>query len=251
MLIVGSNPRKEAPVLNARIRKRWLASAMPIGLIGSETDLTYATHQLGTAPSVLAALHDGSHDFAKVLRDAKQPMIIVGQGALARPDGAAVLAACLAPGGGDRRADAGLARLQRAAHRGGARRRAGSRFRSRRRMARASPHMLGGGVDVLWLLGADEFDTARIGADTFVIYQGHHGDAGARARRRDPARRRLHRKARHLCQHRRPRAARLPCGLSAGRGARGLDDPARLQRRSSANACPTTRSRRCARGWSR
>ena len=42
-----------------------------------------------------------------------------------------------------------------------------------------SPAMLGGGVDVLWLLGADEFDTARIGADTFVVYQGHHGDRGA------------------------------------------------------------------------
>jgi NADH-quinone oxidoreductase subunit G len=39
--------------------------------------------------------------------------------------------------------------------------------------------MLGGGVDLLWLLGADEFDTARIGADTFVVYQGHHGDRGA------------------------------------------------------------------------
>jgi NADH-quinone oxidoreductase subunit G len=39
--------------------------------------------------------------------------------------------------------------------------------------------MLDGGVDVLWLLGADEIDTARIGADTFVVYQGHHGDAGA------------------------------------------------------------------------
>ncbi len=39
--------------------------------------------------------------------------------------------------------------------------------------------MLGGGVDLLWLLGADEFDTGRIGADTFVVYQGHHGDRGA------------------------------------------------------------------------
>ncbi len=39
--------------------------------------------------------------------------------------------------------------------------------------------MLGGGVDLLWLLGADEFDTSRIGPDTFVVYQGHHGDAGA------------------------------------------------------------------------
>ena len=44
---------------------------------------------------------------------------------------------------------------------------------------KAMPAMLGGGVDVLWLLGADEFDTAAIGPDTFVVYQGHHGDRGA------------------------------------------------------------------------
>ncbi len=44
---------------------------------------------------------------------------------------------------------------------------------------KALPAMLGGGVDLLWLLGADEFDTAAIGADTFVVYQGHHGDRGA------------------------------------------------------------------------
>ena len=99
ILLIGTNPRREAPVLNARIRKRWLAANMPIGLIGSETDLTYRVQQLGTAPDVLTALHDGSHDFVQALRDAKQPMIIVGQAALARPDGAAVLAACVAVGG--------------------------------------------------------------------------------------------------------------------------------------------------------
>jgi NADH-quinone oxidoreductase subunit G len=44
---------------------------------------------------------------------------------------------------------------------------------------KALPAMLGGGVDALWLLGADEFDTAAIGANTFVVYQGHHGDRGA------------------------------------------------------------------------
>ena len=179
LLIVGSNPRKEAPVLNARIRKRWLASGMPIGLIGSETDVTYATQQLGAAPSALAALHDGSHDFAKVLRDAKHPMIIVGQAALARPDGAAVLAACwrLAAEVGALTADwHGFNVLHTAAARVGALDLGFVPGPNGKSLA----HMLNGGVDVMWLLGADEFDTARIGADTFVIYQGHHGDAGAR-----------------------------------------------------------------------
>jgi NADH-quinone oxidoreductase subunit G len=179
LLIVGSNPRREAPVLNARIRKRWLASEMPIGLIGTETDLTYATTQLGTAPSVLTGLLDGSHAFGKVLRDAKKPMIIVGQAALARADGAAVLAACwrLAADIGALAADwHGFNVLHTAAARVGA---LDLGFVPGPN-GRSLPYMLGSGVDVLWLLGADEFDTSRIGANTFVIYQGHHGDAGAR-----------------------------------------------------------------------
>jgi len=179
LLIVGSNPRKEAPVLNARIRKRWLASQMPIGLIGSETDLTYAVQHLDNVPSVLNALHDGSHDFAKVLRDASRPMIIVGQAALARPDGSAVLAACwrLAAGIGALAADwHGFNVLHTAAARVGALDLGFIPGPNGKGLA----HMFGGGVDVLWLLGADEFDTTQIGANTFVVYQGHHGDAGAR-----------------------------------------------------------------------
>jgi len=179
LLIVGSNPRKEAPVLNARIRKRWLASQMPIGLIGGQTDLTYAVDHLGNAPSVLIALHDGSHEFAKALRDAKHPMIIVGQAALARPDGAAVLAACwrLAAEIGALAPDwHGFNVLHTAAARAGALDLGFVPGPNGKSLA----HMLGGGVDVLWLLGADEFDTAQTGTNTFVIYQGHHGDAGAR-----------------------------------------------------------------------
>ena len=136
-------------------------------------------HALGDGPAAITALLDGSHEFAPVLRDAKKPMIIVGQGALRRPDGAAVLAACWKLAARIRRAGAGVARLQRAAHRRGAGRRARSRLRAGAGRASGFEAMLGGGVDVLWLLGADEFDTARIGADTFVVYQGHHGDAGA------------------------------------------------------------------------
>ena len=179
LLIVGANPRKEAPVLNARIRKRWLANEMPIGLIGSDTDLTYTVQHLGSTPSVLNALHDGSHDFAKVLRAARRPMIIVGQAALARPDGAAVMAACwrLAAEIGALAPDwHGFNVLHTAAARVGALDLGFVPGPHGRSLAQ----MLGGGVEVLWLLGADEFDTAQIGPRTFVIYQGHHGDAGAR-----------------------------------------------------------------------
>jgi NADH-quinone oxidoreductase subunit G len=178
ILLIGTNPRREAPVLNARIRKRWLAGNIPIGLIGSETDLTYRVRELGTAPSVLTALHEGSHDFTKALRDARKPMIIVGQAALARPDGSAVLAASwrLAVSGGALTPEwHGFNVLHTAAARIGALDLGFVPGANGKSLAQ----MLDGGVDVLWLLGADEFDTARIAASTFVVYQGHHGDAGA------------------------------------------------------------------------
>jgi NADH-quinone oxidoreductase subunit G len=174
LLIVGSNPRREAPVLNSRIRKRWLAGKFPIAAIGPEAELTYGVQWLGDSPAALSALLDGSSEFASVLRDARQPMIIVGQGTLQRADGAAVLAACW------RLADAtrmlsfdwhGFNVLHTAAARVGA---LDLGF-----LPRSAGSPLDGGVDVLWLLGADEFDPARIGPDTFVIYQGHHGDRGA------------------------------------------------------------------------
>ncbi len=116
--------------------------------------------------------------FAKVLAEAKRPMIIVGQAALARPDGAAVLAAAwrLAAQVGAFGAEwHGFNVLHTAAARVGA---LDLGFLPGP-AGKPLDGMLGGGVDLLWLLGADEFDTARIGADTFVVYQGHHGDRGA------------------------------------------------------------------------
>ncbi len=180
LLIVGSNPRREAPILNARLRKRWMATAgrMPIGLVGPATDLTYKASHLGDEPSLLSALRDGTHDFAQVLRAAKRPMIILGQGALSRPDGDAVLAALweLAASVGALTSDwHGFNVLHTAAARVGA---LDLGFLPGPG-ARDFASMLDGGVDLLWLLGADEFDTARIGRETFVVYQGHHGDRGA------------------------------------------------------------------------
>jgi NADH-quinone oxidoreductase subunit G len=169
ILLVGTNPRREAPVLNARIRKRWLHAPTSIGLIGSETDLTYGVQQLGTNPTALNA------DF---FRDAKKPMVIVGQAALARPDGAAVLAAAwrLAAHVGALTPEwHGFNVLHTAAARVGALDLGFVPSPNGKSLAQ----MLNGGVDVLWLLGADEFDTSQIGANTFVVYQGHHGDAGA------------------------------------------------------------------------
>ncbi len=178
ILLIGTNPRTEAPVLNARIRRRWLHSGIPIGVVGPVADLTYEARHLGDGPDALHALLGGSHAFAKALKDAKRPMVILGAAATARGDGAAVLAAAwtIARVAGALSAEwHGFNMLHHAAARvggldlgflpgpGG----------------RGFPQMMGGGVDVLWLLGADEFNPDRIGRDTFVIYQGHHGDRGA------------------------------------------------------------------------
>ena len=88
---IGANPRWEAPVLNARIRKTWLACGIKIANVGVAYDLTYPVQQLGETAAVLEQIASGAHPFAKVLKDAKRPMLIVGPGVVARPDGAALL----------------------------------------------------------------------------------------------------------------------------------------------------------------
>jgi NADH-quinone oxidoreductase subunit G len=178
MLLIGTNPRHEAPVLNARIRERWLATALPIAHIGTPADLTYPVRHLGAGPQALRVLLDGSHEVAKLLRDVKRPMVIVGAAATARNDGAAVLASAwrIARDAGALLPEwHGFNVLHTAAARVGALDLGflpGSH-------GKGFAQMMGGGVDVLWLLGADEFNTARIGRETFVVYQGHHGDRGA------------------------------------------------------------------------
>src|SRR5215208_5563151 len=92
LLIIGANPRREAAVLNARIRKRWRAGKFPVAVIGERADLTYSYDYLGAGPETLAALAAGKVSFAETLRTAEHPLVIVGAGALARPDGAAVAA---------------------------------------------------------------------------------------------------------------------------------------------------------------
>src|SRR5262249_39028024 len=85
LMIIGSNPRKEAPVLNARIRRRWRTGNLKIGVIGERADLTYDYNYLGAGPETLATFAD--HAPAKLERQ----IWLVGQGALARPDGQAIL----------------------------------------------------------------------------------------------------------------------------------------------------------------
>ena len=132
LLIVGSNPRREAAVLNARIRKRWRAGPFPIALIGEKVDLTYPYDYLGAGPETLADLAAGGHSFADTLKGAERPLVLVGAGVLARPDGAAVAALAAKAAIAARRRQGRLERLLGAAHGGLARRRARHRLRAGR-----------------------------------------------------------------------------------------------------------------------
>ena len=180
-LIIGSNPRLEAPIINARLRKRAGAGGFRVGIVGENVDLTYRTEHLGAGPDTLKEIADGTHPFCDVLRSAERPMLILGQGALARADGTAVIGAArlIADNTGMVSADwNGFNILHTAA-------------------ARVSGLDLGlmpgdggqdvvgildgaasGDIEVVYLLGADEIDVSKL-TDAFVIYQGHHGDAGA------------------------------------------------------------------------
>jgi len=185
ILIVGSNPRKEAPVLNARIRKAWRARGLPIAVIGDHADLTYGYEYLGDDISVLARVADGE-GFGEKLKAAKKPLVIVGEGAVSH--GAAwnkqigrdviALASKAATMGDVAEGWNGFALLHNAAsrvggidigfvpHNGG--------------VCSADQIKLAGKdeLSVLFLLGADEYDTKAMGK-AFVVYVGTHGDAGA------------------------------------------------------------------------
>ena len=177
ILIVGSNPRTEAAIINARIRKTWLNNDTKVGVIGEAVDLTYDYEHVGTSAADLAGLKKKRSGFIKTLKDAKRPMIILGAGALAREDGGAILRAVgdLAAAVGAVSADwNGLSILHTAASRvagldlgflpgeGG----------------QDVAGMLSGGMETVVLLGADEIDMAKLDG-AFVIYVGSHGDAGA------------------------------------------------------------------------
>ncbi|HXL99084.1 MAG TPA: NADH-quinone oxidoreductase subunit NuoG [Rhizomicrobium sp.] len=184
LLLIGASPRWEAPVLNARIRKTWTNSAIKIANVGVAYDLTYPVEQLGGA-DVLSGIADGSHAFAKVLKDAKRPMIVVGPGAFARADGAAILnlaakiaadTGAIGPAGTAAEGGwIGFNVLHTAASRVAA---LDLQFVKGRDMAGILDGAAKGEIDFVYLLGADEFDTAKLGK-AFVVYQGTHGDAGA------------------------------------------------------------------------
>ena len=176
LLIVGSNPRREAAVLNARIRKRWRTGQLKIGVIGDKADLTYTYDHIGAGTDSLSDLAAGKHSFADVLKGAKHPIVLVGAGAAGRHDGAAVLAlaAKLAMDfGAIKDGWNGFGVLHSAASRVGA---LDIGFAPGEGGLNAAEMTTFGTLDVLFSLGADEI---KVPDGTFVVYIGTHGDRGA------------------------------------------------------------------------
>jgi len=185
ILIVGSNPRKEAPVLNARIRKAWRNKNVPIAVIGDHADLAYGYDYLGDDLSVLAKIAAGE-GFGEKLKAAKKPLVIVGEGAVSH--GAAwnkqigrdviALASKIATMGEIAEGWNGYAFLHNAASRVGG---IDIGFVPHDGGVCSADQVKAAGegkLDVLFLLGADDYDTKAMGK-AFVVYVGTHGDAGA------------------------------------------------------------------------
>ena len=180
-LLVGANPRWEAPIINARLRKRHLRGGFPVGVVGPADNFTYRVEHLGVGPETLAEIAAGKHPFAKTLDAAERGMIVVGMGALARDDGAAVLAAAreIAEARGlVREGWNGFNVLHMAAARVGGLDLGLVPGAGGRDVAGILAAAGAGEIEIVYLLGADEIDTRKLG-DAFVIYQGHHGDIGA------------------------------------------------------------------------
>ncbi|WP_417247958.1 NADH-quinone oxidoreductase subunit NuoG [Celeribacter sp.] len=160
--LIGTNPRDEAPVLNARIRKAWLNGAT-VGLIGEAVDLTYDYVHVGTDRAALVETAEKS--ISKATKEGKNTVVIIGQGALTEADGEAVLSQAMKLA---ENAGAKFMVLHTAASRVGA--------------MDVGAATEGGlekaldGAEVIYNLGADEVE---ISDGAFVIYQGSHGDRGA------------------------------------------------------------------------
>ena len=181
LLIVGSNPRIEAPILNARIRKRYAKGGFKIASIGAKADLTYPTQHLGDGADALQGVLDGVSPFQDVLSKAEKPMIIVGMGALTGPGAARLLGAARALAektGMVKDGWNGFNVLHTAAARVGGLDLGFVPGEGGLGTAAILDAAGTGAVKAVWLLGADQIETNALDR-AFVIYQGHHGDVGA------------------------------------------------------------------------
>uniref|UniRef100_A0A7G3ATU5 NADH-ubiquinone oxidoreductase 75 kDa subunit, mitochondrial n=1 Tax=Lutzomyia longipalpis TaxID=7200 RepID=A0A7G3ATU5_LUTLO len=174
VLLVGTNPRYEAPLLNTRLRKGFVHNELNVGLVGPKVDLSYEYEHLGNDANTLSQIISGSHPFAAKLKAAKRPLVIVGADQLTRKDGKAILAnlqtfANQLQAGKDWKV---FNVLQRNASQVGAL--DVGYAPGVEKLKEAQPQ-------VVFLLNADGGAVTResLPKGCFIVYQGHHGDAGA------------------------------------------------------------------------
>ncbi|KAH8112828.1 NADH-quinone oxidoreductase [Phellopilus nigrolimitatus] len=174
ILLIGTNPRHEAAVLNSRIRKSWLHTGLEVGFIGERADTTYGYDYMGADSKALMDFVAGRGPFVGKFKAAKKPLIIVGSAIAEHADGAAVFNALAKYVEANRSKLLnpqwnGLSILQRAASRPAA---YDVGFVPSKKASATTPKFI-------YLLNADEVDPKSIPKDAFVVYQGHHGDLGA------------------------------------------------------------------------
>jgi NADH-quinone oxidoreductase subunit G len=185
LLLVGTNPRHEAPLINARIRKGYLQHDHVVGLIGAPAKLNFPYQFLSSSPLALKDILSGNHPFVEQLQKAKNPAIILGGGALNREDGGAILhtAYAVADKYGMVRDDwNGFNILHTAASRVAALDLSFVPQDAKVDTAGILAKAQSGAVKFLYLLGVDDLPSGHQlsrGVAEFVVYQGHHGDAGA------------------------------------------------------------------------
>lgn len=178
-LIIGADPRKEAPLLNARLRKASLYGGLVAGVVGCNVNLTFPVQHLGNTVTTLAEIAQGSHPFAHTLAAAQKPVVIVGNRALQRVDGNTIFklaedvvrncdgvkpdwdAFCVLHQGANTVGNLDIG------------------FEDKYAGLRALDAGSWSATKVLFLLGADDIDNIDVPNDCFVVYQGHHGDRGA------------------------------------------------------------------------
>lgn len=177
LLIVGANPRYEAPLVNARIRKGWMHNDLQVALVGTKVDLTYTYEHLGDSASTLNEIVSGKHAFSKVLANAERPMILVGNSVLQGHEGAAthqIVADMSQKLKSSKKVDKEWKVLN-VLHR------VASQVAALDIGYKPGVDKMTEKPKLLFLLGADAGLVKRedLPHDCFVVYQGHHGDQGA------------------------------------------------------------------------
>lgn len=172
LLIVGSNPRFEAPLVNARIRKAWRTHQLDrIGVIGpKDMDLLYNYEHLGDSVGTIKKIMDGDHPISKELLQCKNPAIIFGQ---------QLMADQTAEPGSLYRLVRGLADKYKAQFNvltGSASHNAALDLGFKPTTQRTADDAQE--VILTWLFGVDD-SNLPLGKNSYVVYQGHSGDVGA------------------------------------------------------------------------